>query len=1020
MRERFHVYVRRYHNSGLVMSVLTHPSYTVVGTEINLLRAELERALAQALATDALVVSQPVFYEDMERRTIELELRAVQHDRLIVVPMRFLVLHRPLDDTKERFEVLIPRLDKRFVIQGEEHIVPWCEEIIRGFFHLETVDKLVRYQHARNERIDTLEVTYHGAGRYKHLLTKRSRLETFRQDHSPDHLNSALARVGVCLTEEAREQLLPKVHHRDALVDDLIATLTQRQSPSALLIGHAGVGKSALVNALAYRIINAQVPASLEDTPIWHVTGGRIIAGMRFLGQWQQRCLQIVQQIRGERGILFVDSLLELITAGSVQTGMNVAQFFLPYIQSGELRVIAETTPDALLTVERLNPSIIQALRHIPVPPLGPDHAFHVLELSASKLNKMHGVTLGEAAITRTLDMLARFGDAEALPGAGLSLLETVARRGLRGQTLQASDATAAFARSSGFPEALIDPDQVLQLEGVETFFKTRIIGQDRAVGLLTQLIAVIKAGLNDPERPLGTFLFAGPTGVGKTEAALSLAEYLFGDRARMVRLDMSEYGHPGSAGRLVGDAVGEGDLTRPIREQPFTVILLDEIEKAHGEVFDVLLQVLGEGRLTDGLGQTVRFRHCILIMTSNLGASVQKPPRLGPAPDVDAGHEYIDAIERFFRPEFVNRIDFLVPFDALSRDTVRAIAERMLERALRREGFTRRGIKVRFDPHVLDLLMAHGFDPRYGARPMKRAIDRHVLVPLSRLLVQRSATDVRTETLDLYVHQGRVAAVSSQSLSGVPAPMLPAFAIEHDELFQRHLRMVRHRLSQWRSSWLIRSVRAQDQELAVHQEARFDDLLSRLEQAEVSSQQQPSRLNEDTRAALLVEVQRIDQAVRLLEWDLCMVALGDTPSTLTLQLESHAADSIALDLAQCLADQLRDWALGRHLDVRIERSVGPILVHIQGAGAQTWLAFETGIHRIQRDDESVIDILVTRPDHDVETRDIVRHYTASPKSVWDPVTGATAHAELETLAQHLEIFILARMCREVDVTSPS
>ncbi|MEM7677021.1 MAG: AAA family ATPase, partial [Myxococcota bacterium] len=289
-------------------------------------------------------------------------------------------------------------------------------------------------------------------------------------------------------------------------------------------------------------------------------------------------------------------------------------------------------------------------------------------------------------------------------------------------------------------------------------FFGRRVIGQPRATELLCNVVLLLKAGLNDPEKPLGSYLFMGPTGVGKTESALTLAEYLFGDRKRLIRFDMSEYGDPGSAMRLVsGDADGQGPLTKRVREQPFSLLLFDEIEKADSGVFDLLLQILGEGRSTDDSGHTVRYTHCIIILTSNLGAGGR--PAMGfskPGPR-QLDRRYLEAAEDFFRPEMINRIDHLVPFQDLERTSLEKILDGLLAKALSREGLARRNLKVQVSPSLRSRVLEEGFDPKYGARPMKRAIETRVISPLARALTTWRSSDGQNLTLDLVDNEVRV-----------------------------------------------------------------------------------------------------------------------------------------------------------------------------------------------------------------------------------------------------------------------
>jgi ATP-dependent Clp protease ATP-binding subunit ClpC len=450
--------------------------------------------------------------------------------------------------------------------------------------------------------------------------------------------------------------------------------------------------------------------------------------------------------------------LIELFASKHDQmTGLGMTEFLLPLLESGDLLFLAETTPDALAAAEAAHSAFVRMLQRLPIAPLSPSVTQSILDRAANTLARERKIGWAPGAVPAALDVVARFGDVESLPGSGLSLLEQMVSLQSGQRTIDASAAIRAFSRASGFPEPLLDPEIRLELDELQRFFAERVIGQPQATRMLTRVILLLKAGLNDPAKPLGSFLFMGPTGVGKTEAALTLAEYLFGDRARTIRLDMSELGYPGAALRLVDGPGGEGELTKKVREQPFSVILFDEIEKADPSVFDLLLQILGEGRLTDGTGRTVRFTHSIIILTSNLGAGRREPIGFSGGPGALEGY-YREAVEKFFRPELVNRIDHLVPFTDLDGATVAAIARKLMEKAIAREGFSRRRLSIEFTGEVLDFVARAGFDPRYGARPLKRAIEEHVIAPLARHLAAELESGREPRRARLFIRESAVA----------------------------------------------------------------------------------------------------------------------------------------------------------------------------------------------------------------------------------------------------------------------
>lgn len=749
MKRSFSVFVRQHENDAFTVASLTHPSYAAYAPTLSPALEELSRVLAGEMALGTIRTSATTHYLALRRKAIALKVRAVQHGRLLELPLRVTALYREVDEEKKRYEVWLPRLGANFTIRGEESIEPWARELVRGRFHLKDVDEVRRFEYDRGERVDDLEVNYRPIDGKRLLTARGPQVEARRLDdeEEPDAPSDVvLGGVGTDLVVTAKHGELPRCHRRDALLEQFERVLAARFS--VLLVGPAGVGKTALVQELAHRVGSGRANARLAGAPIWHVTASRLMAGMVYLGMWQQRALDVLSEAQRSGAILYLDNVLELVQAtqsGSAE-GMSLARLIEPFVEQREVVVVFEATPDALTAAEAVEPGLISKLRRLPVPSLDGPAAHEVLAILARQLGATHGVEVSERALHRALDLIARYGDVDGLPGSGLALLERMTRRGVKGaEPLGAQDATLAFCDQTGLPRDLVDPDIVLDLSAVEAFLAERVHGQPAALERLANVVALLKAGLDDPTRPVASFLFMGPTGVGKTEAALTLAEYLFGDRERVVRLDMSEYGYAGSAQRLVDGRGGEGDLTRPIRRQPFSVLLLDEVEKAAPEIFDVLLQVLGEGRLTDATGRTVSFTHTIVIMTSNLGAAAKQPIGIA-SRSASSGPDYQGAARRFFRPEFLNRLDYVVPFSPLAPETLRTIARRLLRAALDREGVSRRHLEVRFDDSLVELVADVGFDPKLGARPMKRAIDQLVMVPLAIRLSRGELAGERTQ----------------------------------------------------------------------------------------------------------------------------------------------------------------------------------------------------------------------------------------------------------------------------------
>jgi len=755
MERRFSIFVRQHANDTFTLRCLTHPDYAAYGTDIGQARDELARVLAGELALGTIGKAETTWHRELRRKTVSLTLRAVQHKRLIELPLVVSAFFGQSGHDGS-FHVMLPRLGLRFTIREEAHIIPWAEELIRGRFHLKDVDTVRAHEQDRAERVEDLVVNFRridGKRLEQERGPQSSETREALRDNPDKPSDAVFGGAGTDLVQAARNGELGRCYFRDHTLEHLTRMLAARRS--VVVVGPSGVGKTTVIHELAHRIAADRAGEALEGRAIWHVPPSRIMAGTIYLGEWQERCLKLVAAARAHGAILYLGDLLELVsvTQSGAGSGMSLPALLGPLLSQRDLTVLVEATPEAVSASEAAEPAFMGRLGRLLLPPLPPDRALTILSRIAQALGRQHSAEFSEAALHRVLDLCARFGDGDGLPGSGVALVSQCARRNTATSTeLTPDDITQAFCDQTGFPRDMVDPDRALPLETVEQFFGERVHGQAAATRHMVNVVAILKAGLNDPARPVASFLFSGPTGVGKTETAITLAEYLFGDRKRLVRLDMSEYAFASSALRLVDGPGGQGALTKAIREQPFCVVLLDEVEKAAPEVFDLLLQVLGEGRLTDGTGHTVSFRHAVIIMTSNLGASARPPIGMGS----DSGaRDYLGAIRRFFRPEFLNRIDHVVPFASLQRNALRSIVARMLGDALTRDGLTRRGVTVKTDDSVTEFLMDVGFDEAMGARPMKRAIDEHVLAPLAERLSASGNTP--TGALVLSIRDGRL-----------------------------------------------------------------------------------------------------------------------------------------------------------------------------------------------------------------------------------------------------------------------
>lgn len=548
-----------------------------------------------------------------------------------------------------------------------------------------------------------------------------------------------------------RKRFLP-AWKREAEVQTLGEQLTK--SSSVLLVGERKVGKSTLLIAAIRNAERRYAQAADDDQAsgefeqpyrhrFWHSSAARLIAGMQYLGEWQQRCEEVIADLSEIHGMLYIESLTDLLMRGGSAPEDSVAAYMMSFVRSGELRLVSEVTPEELETSRRLLPGFVDLFEQRRVEPLDDQAARAALAELGDQKKRDTKVTLEGRTIDHTARLFRRFYPYEPLPGrAAEFLVQTFADATQNHDSSITDDVVLRrFAKETGLPEDLLRDDVPLEVNHIRAELGHSVMGQPEAVASVADYIATFKAGLNDPGRPLATLLFAGPTGVGKTELVKATARFLFGDGdARLLRFDMSEYSSFLSAQRLLNESDGRsGPLIAKIRQQPFQIVLFDEIEKASPDVFDLLLALFDEGRLTDRYGRTANFCSSIIVMTSNLGSS-RRSVGFGGREAVATEHKP----EQFFRPEFFNRIDSMVSFAPLSESTCRDIVLRELAAVETRSGLQKRAIRLEFDDGLIGHLLQSGFDPAFGARPLQRTIEQRVVAPVSRWLLQNSAKETR------------------------------------------------------------------------------------------------------------------------------------------------------------------------------------------------------------------------------------------------------------------------------------
>jgi ATP-dependent Clp protease ATP-binding subunit ClpC len=598
----------------------------------------------------------------------------------------------------------------------------------------------------------------------------------------------ALDEFGRDVTAEAQAGRIDPVIGRDDEIEQTVEILARRRKNNAVLIGEAGVGKTAIAEGLALRIAEGDVPETLRDTRLVALDLAGMVAGSQFRGQFEQRLKTALEEVVASEGrvVLFIDELHTILGAGNAEGAMDAANMLKPLLARGELRMIGATTLAEYRRVER-DGALARRFSPVTVEEPSVEDTVAILRGLRGAYEEHHGCRIDDAALEAAARLSDRYVTEYHLPDKAIDLVDQAAAKvRLRGgatvdvETLRRrlaeaveaedyeraaelkqridaagpeavepavvteADVAAVVAVRTGIPVGELVAGELERLAELERDLHGRVIGQDDAVELVADTIRRARVGLAEGDRPLGSFLFLGPTGVGKTELVKALAERLFATDKALVRIDMSEYREPHTVARLIGSPpgyVGYGDggqLTEPVRRRPYSVVLLDEVEKAHPEVWNVLLQVMDDGRLTDGEGRTVDFSNVVLVMTSNLGAGKARRAigfTAGDAPGAADEQRMRDAAKGTFLPEFLNRIDEIVTFRPLNAEQVELIARQMVDRVadrLRAE----RGIGLEVDDALVARLAREGFDEEYGARPLQRHVRRTLERELTRAIL--------------------------------------------------------------------------------------------------------------------------------------------------------------------------------------------------------------------------------------------------------------------------------------------
>ncbi len=607
------------------------------------------------------------------------------------------------------------------------------------------------------------------------------------------------------LTRLASEGKLDPVVGRANEIETTLEILSRRTKNNPVLIGEPGVGKTAIVEGIAQRIISAAVPDTLRDKRVLQLDLSGLLAGSKYRGEFEERLKKVMDEVKAnsEGIVLFIDEIHTIVGAGAAEGAMDAGNMLKPSLARGELHVIGATTLDEYRKRIEKDAALERRFQPVVVPEPTAEQAIEILRGLKDRYESHHRVRIADAALVAAVELSDRYVTGRFLPDKAIDLVDQAAARvrlrltlpparlvnaehevvkvkraldeardrkaGPRIQELEAKlrdaerevqsaqkerrtqksgetpevgaeDVAEVLSRMTGIPVTQMTEDERKKLLELEARLHERVIGQDEAIHVLSQAIRRARAGLKDEGRPIGSFLFLGPTGVGKTELAKTLAELLFGDEKALIRFDMSEYMEKHTVSRLVGAPPGYvgyeegGQLTEAVRRRPYCVLLFDEVEKAHPDVFHMLLQVLDDGRLTDAQGTVVNFKNTVIIGTSNLGSHLIQESTARKEPQERMRERVMGVLKGHFPPEFLNRIDETVVFEPLNRAQLRAIVDLMLEKT--RRLLHGQGISLELTPAALEALVDKGWDPTFGARPLRREIQRAIEAPLAESLI--------------------------------------------------------------------------------------------------------------------------------------------------------------------------------------------------------------------------------------------------------------------------------------------
>lgn len=605
----------------------------------------------------------------------------------------------------------------------------------------------------RNELLDKNTAIQAGASEEAEEEAPQIRIRAVAEEKQEEPAVSPLEEFGYDITQAAREGKLDPLVGREDEIQRVIQILGRRRKNNPMLVGDPGVGKSAIVEGIAIKITTGDIPPALRDKRLISLDLGSIVAGTKYRGDFEKRLKSIINEVAGNPDvILFIDEFHTIVGAGGASGSLDAANMLKPALARGDIQCIGATTMDEFRKIVEKDGALDRRFQKIIVEHTDIPHSISILDRLKTNYEKHHNVIYTDESIEACVKMSDRYITDRCLPDKAIDAMDeagSMVRLKNPDKTghVSAEDVASVISKMTGIPSGRIAEGESSKLIKMKAKLEGRIIGQDEAIDKVVRAIQRNRAGIKDPGKPIGTFLFFGPTGVGKTQLAKSLAEYLFDSEDNMIRLDMSEYMEKFNVSRLIGAPPGYvgfeegGQLSERVRRKPYSVVLLDEIEKAHPDVFNVLLQVMDEGRLTDSNGRTVSFRNTIVIMTSNVGSRELEEYGSGvgfntAGRNVQGNRKAIleKAVRKAFPPEFINRVDEQVFFNSLTKENIEKIIDIELKGLKAR--VKEAGFELVVTPAAKRFVAEAGYDPSYGARPLKRAIQKHIEDPVSEHII--------------------------------------------------------------------------------------------------------------------------------------------------------------------------------------------------------------------------------------------------------------------------------------------